>query len=94
MAHHKKNLVSRLRVCSEKQKYKIVFLFSFTKPNYEYLQEKDGIGDLLGLKAKMAEVLDGVDMDKLAKDTQPFLFNPKEIKRVTIFKDFLSSLRN
>jgi hypothetical protein len=71
-----------------------VFLFSFTKPNYEYLQNKAGIGDLLGLKAKMGEVLDGIDMDKLAKDTQPFLYDPKDIKRVTLFKDFLSSLRD
>ena len=52
------------------------------------------MGDLIGLKAKMDEVLDGVDIDKLAKDTQPFLFDSKEIKRVTRFKDFLLSLRD
>ncbi len=74
--------------------FDIVFLFSFTKPNYQYLQEKVGVGDLPALKAKMIEVLDGVDMDKLAKDTQPFLFDSKEIKRVTLFKDFLLSLRD
>ena len=73
--------------------FDIVFLFSFTKPNYEYLVEKDGIGDLESLKAKMTKVLDGVDMEKLAKDTQPFLFDPKDTKRVTLFKDFISSLK-
>ena len=73
--------------------FDIVFLFYITKPNYEYLVEKDGIGDLESLKAKMTKVLDGVDMEKLAKDTQPFLFDPKDTKRVTLFKDFISSLK-
>jgi len=31
-------------------------------------------------------------MKELASDVQPFLFNPDEIKRVTLFKEFVNKL--
>ena len=70
-----------------------VFLFSLAQPNYDYLKEKIGIANLEQLKNKMLELLDHVDMAILAADVKPFLFNPEEVKRILLFKEFISSVR-
>ena len=72
--------------------FDIVFLASFAKPDYEYLNGKAGIENLGQLKVKLNRVLRGKDMTKLAADVKPFLFNPQEIKRVELFKEFISRL--
>ena len=41
----------------------------------------------------MLELLDHVDMAILAADVKPFLFNPEEVKRILLFKEFISSVR-
>lgn len=72
--------------------YDIVFLFSFTKPNYAYLKEKQGIANLAQLKTKLQKLLEKVDMKALAGDVEPFLFKSEEVTRVTMFKEFLNQL--
>lgn len=73
--------------------FDVVFLFSLTKPNYNYLQTKDGLHNLTELKARMLEVVSGIELKVLAKDVLPFLFNPEDIKRVTLFKEFVRQLK-
>jgi len=73
--------------------FDVVFLFSLTSPNYDYLRVKDGIHNLAELKTRLLAVLDGVDLNDLAKDVGPFLFNPNELTRVTLFRDFVNQLR-
>jgi len=72
--------------------FDIVFLFSLTSPDYSYLKDKCSIKGLSDVKDRLLKVLNGVDMTKLAKDVQPFLFKPEEINRVVMFKEFISSL--
>lgn len=72
--------------------FDIVFLFSLTQPNYPYLGAKSGIKDLVGLKEVLLEKIKNVDMELLARDVRPFLFNLDEIKRVTLFEEFVKQL--
>lgn len=72
--------------------YDIVFLLSLTKPDYAYLNAKIGIADSAGLRSKLVEVNAGLDFKDLAKDVQPFLFNPEDAKKVELFPEFISQV--
>ncbi len=70
--------------------YDIVFLSSFTKPNYEYLQAKIGVGDPEGLRARMLESTAGLDFKELGRDIQPFLFDASDVRKVELFREFIT----
>ena len=72
--------------------YDIVFLMSFTKPDYAYLKIKTGIGGFSELKSKLIDVLRELDFDELARDVEPFLFNPSDSKKVKLFLPYIESL--
>jgi predicted nucleotidyltransferase component of viral defense system len=72
--------------------YDVVFLFSKTKPNYKYLKEKLGINTGKELKSRLISTTKDVDFDSLAKDVEPFLFNPSDSKRVKLFREFIKEL--
>jgi len=69
--------------------FDIVFLLSFVKPSYPYLKEKIGVGDAKELKKKFLEFSQELDFKALAKDVQPFLFQPNDSKKVEIFLEFI-----
>lgn len=69
--------------------YDIVFLLSFTKPNYPYLQQKIGVSDPEGLRARLLELCSQLDFAELARDVEPFLFDPSDSKKVVLFPDFV-----
>lgn len=71
--------------------FDLSLLLPQTKPNYEYLQEKAGIQKSEDVKATLLSSLAQTDFQQLAKDVEPFLINPEEKKRVTLFKEYLSS---
>lgn len=69
--------------------YDIVFLLSFTRPNYGYLKKKIGIGEPKELKQKLAALAGAFDFAELARDVEPFLFFPSDSKRVRLFIDYI-----
>lgn len=72
--------------------YDIVFLLSFTKPNYQYLQAKMNVGDDYSLRSKLLDSFAGLDFKELARDVQPFLFNPNDARKVELFSEFMAQV--
>lgn len=70
--------------------YDIVFLLSFTKPNYAYLRTKIGVGNSEELRKKLAESLVGLDFKELGRDVQSFLFNPADVRKIEVFPEFIA----
>lgn len=73
--------------------YDIVFLLTFIKPNYQYLQQKMDINKPEELRAKLLKLINKLDFIKLAQDVEPFLFNPKDSKKVALFPDFIKQTK-
>ncbi len=69
-----------------------VFLFSKTAPNFGYLDNKLQISDPKALKTYLLEISQKFDFKELAKDVQPFLFEPRDIKRVELFPEYIRTL--
>lgn len=70
--------------------YDIVFLLSFTKPNYGYLEKKLGIGDRELLRKHLLQSTEDFPLKELAQDVQPFLFNSADARKVELFREFIS----
>lgn len=68
--------------------FDVVFLLARTKPNYAYLSAVMNIPDAQALRERMQARVDGLDMNSLAKDVEPFLFNPLDSKKVSLFREF------
>ena len=73
--------------------YDIVFLLSFTKPNYKFLELKLGIGDAEKLRDKLVEISNKLNFAELARDIEPFLFNQSDSKKVELFLDFIKQAK-
>jgi predicted nucleotidyltransferase component of viral defense system len=69
-----------------------VFLFSKTRPNYDYLQLKLKIKNGHDLKDKLLTLDGKVNFKKLAGDVESFLFNPEDSKKVTLFVKYIKSV--
>lgn len=72
--------------------YDILFLLQSARPDYPYLKEKLGIADASELKEKLLEKLKGLDLEDLGKDVEPFLFNPAESKKISMFADYIRQI--
>jgi predicted nucleotidyltransferase component of viral defense system len=73
--------------------YDIVFLLSFTKLNYHYLEVKLGIGGPEKLRARLVELSSKLDFKELAEDVEPFLFNSSDSKKVKLFPEFIKQAK-
>lgn len=70
--------------------YDLVFLMGKEiSPNMEYLKVKTGISIATELKERLLEKCDTLNMDEMARDVAPFLFSPKEEKKIRFFVDYL-----
>ncbi len=73
--------------------YDIVFLHSLkVKPDFGYLSQKTGIGDMGKLSKAVLEHCSKIDMEKMARDVAPFLFQAKDAKKVSRFPEFIKQL--
>lgn len=72
--------------------YDIIFLLSFARPNYEYLEKKMGIKNSSELKDEIIKKTGGFDFDELARDAERFLFNSSDAKRIKMFIPYIKSL--
>lgn len=73
--------------------FDIVFLLSFTRPNYSYLDLKLGVKDSETLRVKMMEAIKDLDFDELSRDVRPFLFNAKDARKVELFPEFITQAK-
>lgn len=72
--------------------YDIVFLLSFTKPNYEYLRIKLGIEDGEMLRARVLKEVAGFNFIELGRDVRSFLFNADDARKVELFPTFIAQV--
>ncbi len=68
--------------------YDITFLFSKTKPDFSFLEQKMVIHSPAELRDVLLEKIAGYDFEALAKDVAPFLVSQDEVKRVLLFREF------
>lgn len=70
--------------------FDIAFLLSLVpSPNYDYLQLKLDVSNARQLKEKVLEKCASLSMEDMAKDVQPFLFNPADTKRILLFPEMI-----
>lgn len=72
--------------------YDSVFLMGKTKPNMGYLREKMGIKNSKELKSRLMRKCKDINFVKLAKDVEPFLYYPRETKKVLHFLEYFQSV--
>lgn len=72
--------------------FDVVYLMSKTDPDYTYLHAKLRIDSQNSLIERLKERSKRIDFKVLAKDIEPFLFDPKEKDRVFYFKEWLDRL--
>lgn len=70
--------------------FDIVFLLSLVdRPDYGYLNFKLGIKNADELKDRILYKCDELDMNEMAKDVAPFLFNAGDVRKVLYFRDYI-----
>ncbi len=72
--------------------YDIIFLLGKTRANFTYLEERLGIKNSDTLKERLLEKCKYVDFDRLARDVSPFLFDPNDAKKISLFLDHIKSI--
>ncbi|OGY93156.1 MAG: hypothetical protein A3H70_02760 [Candidatus Komeilibacteria bacterium RIFCSPLOWO2_02_FULL_48_11] len=70
--------------------YDIVFLFSFAKPNYGYLQAKIAVGNPEKLRQRLAKSAAELDFKELGRDVRPFLFQAADARKVELWPEFIA----
>jgi len=73
--------------------YDIVYLLSFTEPDYDYLEQVLDISHREELFARMKELFTLDDLKVLAQDVKPFLIEPRKVIQVEKFNSWLDSAR-
>ena len=72
--------------------YDIVFLLGQNaKPDYDYLKLKTGLNTARDVKQKILERCGNISLEEMAKDVEPFLFDPVDIKKVVTFSQYFKS---
>jgi predicted nucleotidyltransferase component of viral defense system len=73
--------------------FDIVFLLGLgQKPNYDYLHDKVGIKNLIELKSKILDKCAQLDMNEMANDVSPFLFQSNDVKKVLLFAQYIQQI--
>ena len=74
--------------------FDIVFLLGQGQvPNYEYLHVKIGVQTPDELRKRIIDKCSGLDMKEMATDVKPFLFDPKDAKKVLLFTKYMEQVR-
>ena len=67
-----------------------IFLLSLiNKPDYDYLKLKLDVSNEKQLKERILEKCESLDMKEMAKDVEPFLFNPGDSKKILMFPELI-----
>ncbi len=62
------------------------------RPNYPYLIAKVNIDNPKDLKQSIIDKCNALNMQEMANDVRPFLFNPKDDKKVLMFVDYVKQV--
>ncbi|MEN8225196.1 MAG: nucleotidyl transferase AbiEii/AbiGii toxin family protein [Bacteroidota bacterium] len=74
--------------------FDIVFLLGQGQtPNYDYLNAKTGIANPDDLRSVVLEKCKKLDMEEMAADVKPFLFNPKDEKKILLFPKYMEQAK-
>jgi len=73
--------------------YDAMFLLSQTKPNYDFLTQKQNIHNLTELKIKLMEAAEKVDLLRKSKDFERLLLNELSKEKILYFGEFLKTLK-
>jgi len=74
--------------------FDVIFILSMIdSPNYDYLQRKANIQDARELKAQVLDKCSKIDMKEMAKDVQPFLFDPDGVKKILSFIEYIKQAK-
>jgi len=69
--------------------YDIVFLLKTTLPDYDYLAQKLNITKPEELRESVLTLCESINLNEMAKDVEPFLFDPVDIKVIRLFPDYI-----
>ena len=70
--------------------FDIVFLHGIgAKPNFAYLKKNIDIDNAKDLKKYLLEKTSALNFEDLAKDVEPLLFDPRDKKKVLLFREFV-----
>lgn len=74
--------------------FDIVFLLGQGQvPNYEYLYAKIGVQTPDELRKRIVEKCTELNMKAMAADVKPFLFDPKDEKKITLFAMYIEQAK-
>ncbi|MFA4815530.1 MAG: nucleotidyl transferase AbiEii/AbiGii toxin family protein [Candidatus Gracilibacteria bacterium] len=74
--------------------FDIVFLSGIgAEPNFAYLEKNIGITNPQDLKKYLLEKTASLNFANLAKDVEPLLFDPRDKKKVLLFREFVEQSR-
>jgi len=88
-------LSQKIAACLERKRAKgrdffdVVFLAAGTGPDYGYLIQRLGIADKTQLVAALKERASQLNLESLAGEVEPFLFDASQKDRVALFSDWL-----
>ncbi|MFH1030256.1 MAG: nucleotidyl transferase AbiEii/AbiGii toxin family protein [bacterium] len=68
--------------------YDVSYLLGIAEPNYDYLEKEYGVKKI-GLKKKILDKIENLDMNNLAKDILPFLIKPNDKERILSFREYI-----
>ena len=71
--------------------YDALFLLSLTKPNYNFLAQKQNVHNIAELKSKLIETVEKVDLSHKSKDFEHLLFNKANKDKILYFSDFIKN---
>ncbi len=72
--------------------FDIIYLFSFTKPDYGYLKITNAISDKSSLQFTLLKKCKTINVKRLRKEIEIFLINPNNVKMIENFPDFVKTI--
>jgi predicted nucleotidyltransferase component of viral defense system len=72
--------------------FDILFLLGKTKPNYDFLKSRLEIATPVALKKHILSVCNKLNFKDLAKDVQPFLFQPADARKIELFGEYMQTV--
>ena len=72
--------------------YDLMFLSSFTQPNYQFLGEKCGISNAIELKTALLSMLDNIDLNLKRRDFAHLVVNDGHAENILLFPNIIPAL--
>ena len=72
--------------------YDVMFLLSQTTPDFDFLNRKIGIGNMVDLKQSVKTILNLVDLNIKTKDFEHLLFNKTKSQQIIHFGKFFEEI--